>query len=104
MKVRKQKIKIKKKDLKVGNGIDDASISICGNCLYYIWSNDGDRHKGDCSKRDDRDNCIYVAARVPDGLHALTGAEYCASYELEQDNGIEIEIFVNEVKNEVFEY
>ncbi|MBU1757926.1 hypothetical protein KKG31_01905 [Patescibacteria group bacterium] len=102
--MRKQKIKIKKKDLKAGNGIDDFSIPICGNCIHYIWSHDGDCHKGDCEKRDDADNCICLMARVPDGLHALTGTKYCNSFKLKQDNDTEIEIFVNEVKNEVFEY
>lgn len=96
----KQTISIKKRELKELNGIDDKLACICGNCINYVWDLIGDRHKGDCTKRDNIESGIYLMARVPDGLHALTGAKYCDSFVLENDAELKIEIRVNKARNQ----
>lgn len=95
-----QPISIKKTNLKRANGIDNDTDILCGNCSNYEWDIKGDRHKGDCSKRDDVDGCIYLMARVPDGLHALTGAKYCDSFAIDTDLDSEVKIYVNKLVKE----
>lgn len=95
-----QKIKIKKKELKVGNGIEekDFSLRLCGNCAHYVWSSDGDRHKGDCLKAKEEECIEFVLmVKVPNGLHALTGAMGCKLFELDKNDEVEMEIFVDRI-------
>ena len=89
---------IKLLDLKTQNGIGNEWIekSMCGNCHFYNWEN-GVRHKGDCTKRDEKgERTDNSRSRfLPQGIHALTGAENCTDFVLntDEENQSIIQIF-----------
>ena len=65
--------------IKINAGIDaeDFKEPMCGNCLHYCWSIDGDRHKGNCNNP----YCVDKACMtLPAGLHAMTGSNLCSDY------------------------
>lgn len=84
-------------DIKINNGIGTKqwlSEPMCGNCINYDWTN-GDRHKGDCTVRDENDQRLEFSRMIllPSGINALTKCDNCPEFILESNNDKQISIF-----------